>query len=74
MINEEYFRSLSEANKLIVDDILSNKSFTLEDLELIQSKMKQLIEQLEFWSNINNSQRFLLEYRNYLNWLIEEFS
>lgn len=74
MINEEYFRSLSEANKLIVDDILSNKSFTLEDLELIQSKMGQLIEQLEFWSSINNSQRFLLEYRNYLNWLIEEFS
>jgi hypothetical protein len=74
MINEEYFRSLSEANKLIVDDILSNKSFTLEDLELIQSKMGRLIEQLEFWSSINNFERFLFEYRNYLDWLIEEFS
>lgn len=74
MINEEYLRCLSEANKLIVDDILSNKSFTLEDLELIQSKMGRLIEQLEFWSSINNSERFLFEYRNYLDWLMEEFS
>jgi hypothetical protein len=36
--------------------------------------MGRLIEQLEFWSSINNSERFLFEYRNYLDWLIEEFS
>ena len=74
MSDIEYIKNLVEANKLIAEDILNNPSFDVEDLELIQAKMSSLIEQLEFWAKQDNSNRFVYELKEYLNWIVNNYS
>lgn len=74
MSDIEYIKNLVEANKLIAEDILNNPSFDIEDLELIQAKMSSLIEQLEFWAEQDNSNRFVYELKEYLNWIVNNYS
>ena len=74
MNHTDYIKNLVEANKLIAEDILSNPSFSVEELEEIRDKMSSLIEQLEFWAEQNNSNRFMYELKEYLNWIINNYS
>ena len=46
----------------------------VEDLELIQEKLGETIEQLTFWFDQNNEERFFYELKQYLQWVLEEFS
>ena len=46
----------------------------LEDLELIQNKLGETIEQLTFWFEQNNEERFFYELKQHLQWMLKEFS
>lgn len=74
MNKEDYIQKLVNVNKLINEDIISNPSFSVEDLELVQEKMTDLINQLEFWHKQDNQERFCYELKGYINWLLKNFS
>lgn len=70
----DYIKKLINANHLLSEDILNNKSFTEEDLIKVRDRIGSLIEQLEFWMKQNNDKRFCYELKNHLNWLLENYS
>lgn len=74
MNKENYIAKLVNVSKLINEDILSNSSFEIEDLELVQEKMTELINQLQFWHSQDNEERFCYELKQYLNWVIKNYS
>ena len=74
MTKAEYIENLISVNKMIAEDFLKNPSFGIEDLERVQSKMTDLINQLEFWAEKDNKDRFLYELKNYINWVIKNYS
>jgi hypothetical protein len=74
MNQEEYIKNLIHANNLIGNDILNNDSFTEEDLTEVRDRIGVLIEQLEFWIEQDNSERFCYELKNHIQWMIENYS
>jgi len=74
MSKEDYITRLVNASRLINEDILSNSSFEIEDLELVQEKMNELINQLEFWHSQDNQERFIYELKKHLDWIVENYS
>ena len=74
MNQEEYIKNLINANNLIGNDILNNDSFTEEDLTEVRDRIGVLIEQLEFWVEQDNSERFCYELKNHIQWMIKNYS
>jgi hypothetical protein len=74
MNQEEYIKNLINANNLIGDDILNNDSFTEEDLIEVRDRIGVLIEQLEFWVEQDNTERFCYELKNHIQWMIDKYS
>jgi hypothetical protein len=74
MNDQEYIKNLINAHNLISDDILNNDSFTQEDLTEIRDGIGILIEQLEFWMEQNNSERFCYELKNHIQWMLDNYS
>ena len=74
MNQEEYIKNLMNVNTLIGNDILNNDSFTEEDLTEIRDRIGVLIEQLEFWIEQDNSERFCYELKNHIQWMIKNYS
>ncbi len=73
-MNEKKFKNLVKANTLLVEDMLENDSFEIEDLELVQKKFGELIDQLEFWAKTDNEDRFYYELKNHVDWMLKTFS
>lgn len=71
---EEYIKNLVNANKLIHEDILNNDSFSVDELEKIQNKMGELSENLKFFMNQGDANRFVYELKNHLQWVIKNYS
>ena len=74
---DEQKRNLADlvgANKELLNDIINNGSFSAEELEEISKKMDDLIPQLEFWIEQDNTQRFAYDLKNHINWILERFS
>ena len=74
MDQEEYIKALLSANKMIGEDILTNDSFTEQDLTEVRDRVAILIEQLEFWAERDNSERFCYELKNHIQWMIDNYS
>lgn len=74
MNQEEYIKNLINANNLIGDDILNNDSFTEEDLTEVRDRIGVLIEQLEFWVEQDNTERFCYELKNHIQWMLNNYS
>ena len=70
----DYLLNLVRCNKLIHEDIIINDSFNQDDLEEINIKMGELMEQLAFWAEQDNQHRFGYELKNHVKWLIENYS
>jgi|TARA_R110000824_G_scaffold268918_1_gene457518 hypothetical protein len=64
--NEEIVVLTRNLNDL-VENCLSN--FDIGEMEVVQGRMKDLIEQSFFWLKKNNSKRFAYDLRDFLNWL-----
>lgn len=65
-------QKLISANKSICNEVMEIGE--LEDLELIQNKLGETIEQLTFWFEQNNEERFFYELKQHLQWMLKEFS
>lgn len=74
METEEYIKNLINANKLIHEDILNNDSFSSNELEKIQNKMGDLYENLQFFMERGDVNRFIYELKNHLQWVIKNYS
>ena len=74
METEEYIKNLVKASHLIHEDILKNDSFSVEELEEIQNKMGELAENLEFFMNQGDANRFVYELKNHIQWMIKHYS
>lgn len=74
MNQEEYIKNLLNANQLIGENILNNDDFTEEDLTEVRDRVSILIEQLEFWVEQDNSERFCYELKNHIQWMIKNYS
>lgn len=74
METEEYIKNLVNASKLMHEDIMSNDSFSVEELEVIQDRMTELHENLEFFMNQGDVNRFIYELRNHIQWIIKNYS
>ena len=74
METEEYIKNLVNANKLIHEDILNNDSFSADELEVIQNRMLDLHNNLEFFMNQGDVNRFIYELRNHIQWVIKNYS
>jgi hypothetical protein len=72
--DEEYVKTLLKLNQLIGQDILKNDSFTEEDLTEVRDRVGDLITQLEFWIEQDNSERFCYELKNHIQWMIDNYS
>ena len=70
---DEYIKNLISANNLLHEDILNNDSFSEEDLVSISERMKTLIDQLNFWVEKDNSQRFIYELKSHIQWMLDTF-
>lgn len=75
LMDEEILRlkieNLISANKVLCEEAIKNGS--LYDLELIQGKLDETIEQLSFWFEQDNQERFFYELKQHLQWMIKEF-
>ena len=74
MNNEYKIKNLLNANTMLVEDMLQNNSFQVEDLELVQKKFGELLNQLEFWTKMDNQDRFYYELKNHVDWMLKTFS
>lgn len=74
MDQEEYIKMLLRSNQLIGEDILTNDSFTEQDLMEVRDRVSTLIEQLEFWTEQDNPERFCYELNNHIQWMIDNYS
>lgn len=70
---EEYIKNLMSANNLLHNDIINNDSFSEEELVSISERMKTLINQLNFWVEEDNSERFVYELKNHIQWMLDTF-
>lgn len=70
---EEYIKNLMSANNLLHNDIINNDSFSEEELVSISERMKALIDQLNFWVEEDNSERFVYELKNHIQWMLDTF-
>jgi len=70
----DYILNLVNCNKMIHEDIINNDSFEEEDLEIINKRMGELMNQLAFWAEQDNEERFGYELKNHVQWLIKNFS
>lgn len=71
---EKYILNLRNANNKIIGDILSNPSFSEEDLIEVRDRVGALIEQLEFWREQNNFERYCYDLKNHIQWMIKNYS
>lgn len=74
MNQEEYKKKLQKANLKIFEDLLNNPSFTIEDLIEVKDRVSNLIEQLDFWMEQDNDERFCYELKNHVEWMIKNYS
>jgi|TARA_A200000159_G_C7314055_1_gene335939 hypothetical protein len=72
--DEEYVKTLLKLNQLIGEDVLKNDSFNEEDLTEVRDRVGNLITQLEFWIEQDNSERFCYELKNHIQWMIDNYS
>ncbi|MDO7612760.1 MAG: hypothetical protein MUQ75_00875 [Crocinitomicaceae bacterium] len=70
---EEYIKNLMSANNLLHNDIINNDGFSEEELVSISERMKALIDQLNFWVEEDNSERFVYELKNHIQWMLDTF-
>lgn len=73
MEDKEYIKNLVSANKILNEGLLDG-DFDVVDLEYARDKLGQLIEQLEFWMEQDNAERFCYELKNHIQWMLDNYS
>ena len=76
-ISEQKLKNLQYAHKMLMDDLsslCSQYDFPLTELMKIHSNLTKTIEQLNFWEERHNRQRFYEELKSHVDWIIKNYS
>ncbi len=73
-MSEQHIKNLISANKVLVEDVLTNDSFSIEEKEKIKDRLEILTEQLWFWTQQDNKERFCYELKDHINWMLRNYS
>jgi len=74
---EEKLKGIERYHKTLMNDIsklCEKEDFSLLQLMRIKSKLSETIEQLEFWGERDNSQRFYEELKSHVKWILKNYS
>ena len=55
---DQKIQNLILANKILLEDAVSNEDFSTQDKELLRDRLEILIHQLAFWTGQDNKERF----------------
>ena len=72
MNKKQQIAQLIQVNKSLSEDIINHSS--VEDLEMLQDKMTETIDQLMFWVEQDNDDRFFYELKNHIQWMLDNYS
>lgn len=73
-MTEDQIKNLISANKILMEDVLTNDSFTIQDKQDIAERLDILIKQLAFWMEENNKERFFYDLKKHINWMLKNYS
>lgn len=73
-MTEGQIKNLISANKILMEDVLTNDSFTLQDKQDIAKRLDILTKQLAFWMEENNKERFFYDLKKHINWMLKNYS
>lgn len=73
-MSEQHIKNLISANKVLVEDVLTNDSFSIEEKEKIKDRLEILTAQLWFWTQEDNKERFCYELKEHINWMLKNYS
>ena len=74
VMTEGQINNLIQANKVLIEDVLTNDSFTSEDKQIIRDRVKILTQQLAFWTQQDNQERFVYDLRDQVKWMLKNYS
>ena len=66
--------NLIQANQMLLEDVITNDSFSTEDMIEIRDRIGILINQLEFWTGQDNTERFCYDLKKHIHWMLENYS
>jgi len=69
---KQQIAQLIQVNKSLSEQIINHSS--IEGLEMLQDKMSETIDQLMFWVDQDNDDRFFYELKNHIQWLLDNYS
>lgn len=72
MNKKQQIAQLIQVNKSLSEQIINHSS--IEGLEMLQDKMSETIDQLMFWVDQDNDDRFFYELKNHIQWLLDNYS
>ena len=67
-------QNLKKANKVLLEDVLTNESFSLQDKEIIRDRLGRLTERLALWTQIDNQERFIYDLKDQIRWMLKNYS
>ena len=67
-------QNLMKANKVLLEDVLTNESFSLQDKEIIRDRLGRLTERLALWTQIDNQERFIYDLKDQIRWMLKNYS
>ena len=73
-MSKQHIQNLISANKVLVEDVLTNDSFSIEEKEKIKDRLEILTAQLWFWTQQDNKERFCYELKEHINWMLKNYS
>ena len=72
MNKKQQIAELIELNKSLSEDIINHSS--VGGLEMFKDKMTETIDQLMFWVEQDNDDRFFYELKNHIQWVLDNYS
>ena len=72
MNKKQRIAQLLQVNKSLSENIINDSN--IEDLEMLQDKMTETIDQLMFWVDQDNDDRFFYELKNHIQWVLDNYS
>ena len=73
-MTEGQIQNLIKANKVLLEDVLTNESFSLEEKEIIRDRLGILTKQLAFWTQRDNQERFIYDLKDQIRWMLKNYS
>ena len=73
-MTEGQIKNLIQANKVLLEEVLTNDDFSLEDKVAIKERLEIVTKQLAFWTTQDNQERFIYDLKDQVNWMLKNYS